>query len=72
MAERITKNQPLEAAVVRYPGSNCDFDTLEFFNRNGHHAQFLFFSFSICWIIFLNFFNFEAQKNCLQTFGLLL
>lgn len=41
MAERIIKNQPLEVAVVRYPGSNCDWDTLEFFNRNGHHAEFL-------------------------------
>lgn len=41
MAERIIKNQPLEIAVVRYPGSNCDWDTLEFFNRNGHHAEFL-------------------------------
>lgn len=32
---------PLEVAVVRYPGSNCDFDTLKFFNREGHNAKFL-------------------------------
>lgn len=33
--------QPLEIAVVRYPGSNCDFDTLKFFRRGGHSARFL-------------------------------
>lgn len=33
--------QPLKVAVVRYPGSNCDFDTLNFFNRAGHHAKFI-------------------------------
>ncbi|KKR81346.1 MAG: Phosphoribosylformylglycinamidine synthase 1 [Candidatus Daviesbacteria bacterium GW2011_GWA1_41_61] len=33
--------QPLEVVVVRYPGSNCDFDTLKFFHRGGHNARFL-------------------------------
>lgn len=31
----------LEVAIVRYPGSNCDFDTKRFFERGGHNAQFL-------------------------------
>lgn len=31
----------LEVATVRFPGSNCDFDTLKFFHNGGHHAQFL-------------------------------
>lgn len=41
MAERIKTTSPLEVAVVRYPGSNCDFDTLKFFRKNGHNAEFL-------------------------------
>ncbi len=32
---------PLKVDIVRFPGSNCDFDTLRFFLRFGHDAQFL-------------------------------
>lgn len=31
----------LNVVVVRYPASNCDFDTLRFFRRAGHNAEFL-------------------------------
>lgn len=33
--------QPLTVAVVRYPGSNCDRDSLNFFQRYGHKADYL-------------------------------
>lgn len=33
--------KPLNVAVVRFPGSNCDFDTLKFFQRGGHNPEFL-------------------------------
>lgn len=33
--------KPLNVAVVRYPCSNCDSDTLRFFRRGGHNAEFL-------------------------------
>ena len=33
--------EPLNIAIVRFPGSNCDFDTLRFFQRGGHKANFL-------------------------------
>lgn len=39
MKEKIAR--PLEVAVIRFPGSNCDFDTLKFFHNDGHHAEFL-------------------------------
>lgn len=35
------EKEPITAAVVRFPGSNCDRDTLRFFQREGHNAQYL-------------------------------
>ncbi len=40
MPQERVKN-PLDVAIVRFPGSNCDFDTLRFFQRRGHNPQFL-------------------------------
>lgn len=36
-----TDRKPLNVAIVRFPGSNCDFDSLRFFQRRGHSANFL-------------------------------
>lgn len=33
--------KPLNVAVVRFPGSNCDLDTLRFFKREGHNTDYL-------------------------------
>jgi phosphoribosylformylglycinamidine synthase len=35
------RKRRIKALVVRFPGSNCDFDTLRFFRRFGHEAEFL-------------------------------
>lgn len=34
-------SKPLNVAVVRFPGSNCDLDTKRFFERAGHNAKYL-------------------------------
>ena len=33
----------MNVGVVRYPGSNCDFDTIKFFERYGHQAEFIWY-----------------------------
>lgn len=35
------RENPLRVAIVRFPGSNCDFDAIRFFHRFGHKAEFL-------------------------------
>ena len=30
--------------VVRYPGSNCDFDTIKFFEKYGHRTEFIWYT----------------------------
>lgn len=37
----VKKGQVLDIAIVRFPGSNSDFDTLRFFQRGGHNPKFL-------------------------------
>jgi len=37
------RKKRIRALVVRFPGSNCDFDTLRFFRRFGHEAEFLWY-----------------------------
>ncbi len=36
-----TQSKSLNVAVVRFPGSNCDLDTIRFFRRGGHKAEYL-------------------------------
>lgn len=31
----------MRIGVVRFPGSNCDFDALNFFKKFGHTAEFV-------------------------------
>jgi len=38
---RKTSKKKLKVAIVRFPCSNCDFDTLKFFKRYGHNAYFV-------------------------------
>ncbi len=33
----------LRVGVIRFPGSNCDFDTLNFFKKAGHSAKFVWY-----------------------------
>lgn len=33
----------LKVGIVRFPGSNCDFDTLNFFKKAGHSAEFVWY-----------------------------
>ncbi len=33
----------LRVGVIRFPGSNCDFDTLNFFRAFGHHTKFVWY-----------------------------
>mgnify|MGYP001558949249 CR=1 FL=1 len=33
----------LRVGIVRFPGSNCDFDTLNFFKKAGHGAEFVWY-----------------------------
>ncbi|MDP3725304.1 MAG: phosphoribosylformylglycinamidine synthase I [Nanoarchaeota archaeon] len=33
----------LKVGIIRFPASNCDFDTLNFFQRFGHHAEFVWY-----------------------------
>jgi len=37
-------SKELKVGVVRFPGSNCDFDALNFFKRFGHHAEFVWYN----------------------------
>ncbi|MDP2593735.1 MAG: phosphoribosylformylglycinamidine synthase subunit PurQ [bacterium] len=37
------RKKRIRALIVRFPGSNCDFDTLRFFRRFGHEAEFLWY-----------------------------
>ena len=36
----------MKIGVIRYPGSNCDFDTLKFFKKYGHSAEFIWYGVS--------------------------
>ncbi|MBC7836650.1 phosphoribosylformylglycinamidine synthase subunit PurQ, partial [Acetobacteraceae bacterium] len=36
-------SRKLKVGVVRFPGSNCDFDTINFFKKFGHSASFIWF-----------------------------
>lgn len=31
----------MKVGIVRFPGSNCDFDTLNYFKKNGHSPEFI-------------------------------
>lgn len=33
----------MNVGVLRFPGSNCDFDALNFFRKFGHHAEFVWY-----------------------------
>ena len=33
----------MTVGIVRFPGSNCDFDVLKFFQRFGHKAEFIWY-----------------------------
>ncbi|OGG39726.1 phosphoribosylformylglycinamidine synthase I [Candidatus Jorgensenbacteria bacterium RIFCSPLOWO2_01_FULL_45_25b] len=33
----------MKVGVIRFPGSNCDFDTLHFFKKFGHKAEFIWY-----------------------------
>ena len=35
--------KPLRCAILRFPCSNCDFDTLRFFTKHGHTASFVWY-----------------------------
>lgn len=37
------RSQKLKVAIIRFPGSNCDFDTLGFFKNAGHNAFFVWY-----------------------------
>ena len=39
----MARKKRIRALVLRFPGSNCDFDTLRFFRRFGHEAEFLWY-----------------------------
>lgn len=44
MTKKVRKHQKkLWVGVVRFPGSNCDFDTLKFFKKFGHKAEFVWY-----------------------------
>jgi phosphoribosylformylglycinamidine synthase subunit PurQ / glutaminase len=36
-------SKKLKVGVIRFPGSNCDFDTINFFKKFGHDAFFIWF-----------------------------
>ena len=33
----------LKVGIIRFPGSNCDFDVLHFFKKFGHKAEFIWY-----------------------------
>lgn len=37
------KKKKLHVGVIRFPGSNCDFDALNFFRTFGHSAEFIWY-----------------------------
>jgi len=37
------RKRKLRVGVVRFPGSNCDFDALNFFKGSGHSAEFVWY-----------------------------
>lgn len=37
------KQKKLHVGVIRFPGSNCDFDALNFFRTFGHNAEFIWY-----------------------------
>lgn len=37
------KKKKLHVGVIRFPGSNCDFDALHFFRTFGHSAEFVWY-----------------------------
>lgn len=39
----MTKRKKLYVGVIRFPGSNCDFDALNFFRTFGHEAEFIWY-----------------------------
>lgn len=39
----IHRKKKLRIGIVRFPGSNCDFDTLNFFKKAGHGAEFVWY-----------------------------
>jgi phosphoribosylformylglycinamidine synthase subunit PurQ / glutaminase len=41
MSFKETEKPSLKVAVVQFPGSNCDLDTIRFFKREGHLAELL-------------------------------
>ena len=38
-----SKQEKMHVGVVRFPGSNCDFDALHFFKKFGHEAEFVWY-----------------------------
>ncbi len=40
---KMLKRKKLHIGIVRFPGSNCDFDTLSFFKKFGHNAEFVWY-----------------------------
>lgn len=50
------KQKKLRVGVIRFPGSNCDFDVLNFFRRFKHRAEFIWYkdtTLPLCNIIIL-------------------
>lgn len=43
MQKRAGVKKKMKVGVVRFPGSNCDFDALNFFKKFGHHAEFVWY-----------------------------
>src|SRR3989344_2986887 len=39
----MTSGRKLRVGIVRFPGSNCDFDTLNYFKKSGHKAFFVWY-----------------------------
>ena len=37
------QKKKLRVGIVRFPGSNCDFDALNFFKKFGHQAEFIWY-----------------------------
>jgi phosphoribosylformylglycinamidine synthase len=37
------QKKKLRVGIVRFPGSNCDFDALNFFKKFGHEAEFIWY-----------------------------
>ena len=37
------RKRKLRIGVIRFPGSNCDFDTVNFFKKFGHNAEFVWY-----------------------------